>query len=71
MILGNDRIGFAANGIINDTKMNQVQTMNYEDFKESLNARKDFCIYIEDESGGILLSKWDPQMNKDGIYCRG
>lgn len=70
VILGNDGIGFAANGVINDTKMEQVQIMDYEDFKDSLNAKKDFCIYIEDELGNILLSKGDPQLNEDGIYCR-
>ena len=42
--------------------------MDYDSLKKSFKASRDFCIYIEDEKGNILLSKSAPSLNKDG-FC--
>src|SRR3989338_2186001 len=55
MIFSNNQFGFAANGIIDNSKLDRIQIMNYRDFKHVLDAKKDFCIYIQDGLGDILL----------------
>ena len=70
LILDNHDVSFATNGIIDENKLREIQLMDYKDFKNSLNAKNDFCIYIEDEDGNIILSKGFSGLSKDGIYCR-
>lgn len=70
MILDDHGISFANNGIIDENKLKEIQRMDYDDFKNSLNAKNDFCVYVEDGNGGILLSKGSDKLNGDGIPCR-
>ena len=70
MILDNHHVSFATNGVIDENKLKEIKNMNYNDFKKSLNAQNDFCIYIEDENGNILLAKGSSKLNGDGLYCR-
>lgn len=70
VIFDEHTISFANNGVINENKLKQIQNMNYNEFKNSLNAKNDFCIYLEDENGNIILSKGSDKLNKDGIVCR-
>ena len=58
------------NDIINEDKLKEVQNMDYNEFKDSLNAKEDFCVYIEDDKGQIVLAKGSSKLNGDGIYCR-
>ena len=70
LILDSHDISFATNGVIDENKLRKIQLMDYKDFKNSLNAKNDFCIYIEDGDGNIILSKGFSELSKDGIYCR-
>lgn len=70
MILDDHSISFANNGIIDEKKLAEVQNIDYNDFKKSLKAKNDFCIYIEDENGNVLLAKGSPKLSGDGLYCR-
>ena len=70
IILDEHEISFANNGIINEAKLKEIQDMNYKEFKKSLNAKNDFCIYIEDVNGNIILAKGSSKLNEDGLHCK-
>lgn len=73
--MDNHSISFATNGIINENKLKEIKNMNYDDFKKSINAKNDFCIYFEDEKGNIVLINnsykgiGSPSINLSGIPC--
>ena len=69
VILDNHAISFATNGIIDEDKLNQIQNMDYNQFKNYLKVKNDFCIYIEDGNGRILLAKGSQKLEKDGLHC--
>ena len=70
IITDNHDLSFASDGIINQNKLKDIQKMNYEELKNYLNVKNDFCIYIEDGNGNIILAKGSSKLNRDGIYCR-
>ena len=70
IILDNHGMSFASGGVIDENKLREIQDMNYEDFKKSINAKNDFCIYIEDGNGNLILAKGSSKLNKDGLSCR-
>ena len=70
MLLDDHEISFASNGIVDENKVREVQQMPYSQLKKFFNAKKDFCFYIEDENGNIILAKGSSKLSKDGIYCR-
>ena len=70
MILNEHTTSFANNGIVDENKLNEVKNMNYKEFKNSLNAKNDFCIYIEDANGNIILAKGSSKLNGDGLHCK-
>ena len=40
---------------LNISKINELKNLSYEELKQRLRVEGDFCIYIEDENGNILL----------------
>lgn len=70
LILDNHKISFARDGIVNEGKLREIQSMSYKNFKKSLSTNNDFCVYIEDEKGNIILAKGSSKLNNDGIYCK-
>lgn len=70
IILDDHVVSFASNGIIDENKLKEIQSMKYEDIKNSLKIKNDFCIYIEDENGNIILAKGSTKLNEDGLYCK-
>ena len=70
IILDNHAISFANNGVIDENKLRQVQNMDYKEFKNHLNAKNDFCIYIEGVNGNIILAKGSSKLSKDRLHCR-
>lgn len=70
IILDNHGMSFAKGGVIDENKLEEIKSINYDDFKKSLNAKNDFCMYIEDANGNIILAKGSFKLNKDGLYCR-
>ena len=70
VILDNHKISFASGGVIDDNKFKEIQNMNYNELKNYLKADNDFCIYVEDEKGNIILAKGSSKLSRDGIYCR-
>ena len=69
MILDDHDISFANNGIVDENKLKQIQNMDYKELKDSLNVKNDFCIYLEDENGNVILAKGSSKLNKDGLFC--
>lgn len=58
----------AGNGeVIDEEKLTKVMEMDYGSLKNEFQIKKDFCIYIEDENGNIILSKGSPSLKKDGL----
>jgi hypothetical protein len=55
---------------INDTKFQQfadVVTNDYDDTKQKLGMRSDFCIYMEDEDGNLIILKNSAGDNLTGM----
>src|SRR3989344_1872448 len=40
---------------INITKIGELKNLNYDDLKSQLRVDGDFCIYIEDEKGNLVM----------------
>ena len=70
MILDDHVVSFANKGVVDENKLKEIQNIGYEDFKRSLNVKNDFCIYLEDENGEIILAKGSSKLNNDGMVCR-
>ncbi len=70
VILNDHDISFANNGIIDEDKLEEIQHMDYDDFKKYLKVKNDFCIYIGDENGNTILAKGSPKLNNNGIVCK-
>lgn len=51
----NDPLSIAANNQINDSKAGELKSLNYIDLKKKMRIEGDFCIYLEDEKGDIVL----------------
>ncbi|MEK6943289.1 MAG: hypothetical protein AABX00_04465 [Nanoarchaeota archaeon] len=43
------------NNEIDSEKIEELKAMDYEDLKRRLRADKDFCIYMEDSNGNLVL----------------
>ena len=70
MILDDHKVSFANGNVIDESKLNEIKDMDYGDFKNSLKAKSDFCVYIEDGDGNVILSKGSSRFNGDGLSCR-
>ena len=70
MILDNHDVSLANNGIVSENQLKKIQSIDYNDFKKSLNIDNDFCLYIEDENGNIILSKGSSKLNANGLPCK-
>ena len=70
LILDRHGASFASGGVIDENKLKEVRSMDYSALKKSLNAKNDFCMYIEDGNGSIILAKGLSSMDKDSMACR-
>lgn len=70
ILLDDHDVSFASKGIINEEKLNEIKNMNYNEFKKFINVKNDFCIYIEDGHGNIILAKGSYKLNGNAVYCR-
>ena len=70
LVLDSHDISFASNGTIDANKLKEMQGMDYNKLKNFLKVKNDFCIYIEDGNGNLLLAKGYSKMSEDGLYCK-
>ena len=60
---------------LNITKFSQLKNLSYDELKRTLRVEGDFCIYLEDEQGNILLVNnsyrgiGSPNINLSGAPC--
>lgn len=60
---------------LNVTRMDQLKNMSYEELKAIFKIEGDFCIFMEDESGNIILINQSykglgsPRINISGTPC--
>lgn len=61
--------------VVNVSKLNQLKNFSYEELKRTLRIEGDFCIYLEDEKGNIVLINnsykgiGSPDINLSGTPC--
>lgn len=67
IILDDHEMSFANNGIVDEFKLNEIQNMDYSELKRHFKVKNDFCFYIEDGNGNVLLAKGPPKLNGRGI----
>ena len=70
LILDHHKISFAYNGIVDENKLNEIRRMNYEEFKGYIEAKNDFCVYLEDGNGKLIAAKGSSKLGKDVEYCK-
>ena len=70
LILDHHKISFAYDGVIDESKLQEIKKMSYEEFKEYISVKSDFCIYIEDANGNVLLAKGSSKLSRDVTYCK-
>lgn len=67
MLMDRHSVSFATNGVIDQDKLNEIQKMDYNEFKRSLDVKNDFCVYVQDGDGNIIISKGSLALSKDGL----
>ena len=43
------------NNEVNQSRLNQLKTLSYDELKRELKINGDFCIYLEDDKGNLVL----------------
>ena len=61
---------FSNGNVIDGNKIMQIQKMDYPDLKKSINAKGDFCIYLEDDKGQVILAKGTSKLSTGEVNCR-
>jgi len=69
MIIDHHEFSFAVNGVIDNEKLEQIKSMDYSQLKKTLDMDSDFCLYIEDGQGNIILAKGASKLEGNGISC--
>ncbi|MBI2542522.1 hypothetical protein HYV80_07500 [Candidatus Woesearchaeota archaeon] len=60
---------------INITKLNELKNLSYADLKRRMRVEGDFCIYLEDDEGNLVLINnsyrgiGSPTINLSGTPC--
>ncbi len=60
---------------INITKINELKNISYDELKQRLRIQGDFCIFLEDENGNVILINntyagiGSPEINISGVPC--
>ena len=70
MLLDDHDLSLASNGVVDANKLQQFKKMDYLSLKNSFKVKNDFCIYVVDDKGSLILSKGSSKFNGDGIICR-
>lgn len=69
MLTDGHSTSFAPNGVIDESKLIEIQKMSYDYFKKSLKVKNDFCVYVEDGNGNIIFAKGSSKLNGNGVVC--
>ena len=72
---GNGLIRLINNNEVNITKANELKNISYDELKRRLRIESDFCIYLEDDRGYIVILNNSyrgigaPSINLSGAPC--
>ena len=56
--------------VFDEKKLIELQEMDYNAIKKTFNVEGDFCMYLQDGKGSVLLAKGSPKLSEDGIKCQ-
>ena len=70
LLMDDHEVSFASGGVVNPNKLAEIQKMDYAHLKGYLKVNKDFCLYLEDETGNVILAKGSSKLGRDGISCK-
>ena len=71
LILDHNDISIVSQGSsIDQQKIKDIQEMSYSQLKGYFNVKNDFCIYIQDGNGDIILAKGSSKLSANGIDCK-
>ena len=56
--------------VFDQKKLNELESMDYATIKKILNVGDDFCMYLQDGKGSVILAKGSPKLSEDGIKCQ-
>ena len=71
----NGALSIVANNQINESKAGELKNLGYSSLKKRLRVDGDFCIYLEDEKGNVVLINnsyrgiGSPNMNISNAPC--
>ena len=63
------------NNEVNQSRLNQLKNLSYDELKRELRINGDFCIYLEDDKGNLVLLNNSykgigaPTINLSGTPC--
>ncbi len=63
------------NNMINESRVGMLKNISYDDLKRRLRVEGDFCIYVEDEKGSVVLINntyigvGSPNISLSGVSC--
>ena len=72
---GGSAVAIVNNNEINISKFNELKNLSYDELKRMLRVEGDFCIYLEDENGNVVLINnsfrgiGSPKINLSGVPC--
>ena len=69
IMMDDHHLSFANKGVINESKLKEIQKIDYTTLKSQLNAKNDFCMYIEDENGNVIVAKGSSKLSGDMSHC--
>ena len=69
IIFDDHSISFVNNGVVNENKLEELRKMDYTSLKNSLNAKNDFCIYMEDSKGNVIVAKGSSKLKSEVANC--
>lgn len=70
-----DPLSIVSKQEINITKVSELKDMNYDELKSQFRVEGNFCIYIEDEKGNLVMINnsyrgvGSPNINISGVPC--
>ena len=71
-LTGHDQVSLVSSNQIDIEKLRMLDKMEYNQVKDILGVKSDFCIYFEDAEGNLVkIDNTDMGIGSDNIYLNG
>ena len=70
IIFDDHYMSFVNDGVIDPQKLEEIKKMDYIALKNGIDAKNDFCMYIEDTDGNVILAKSSSKLSEEISHCR-